>query len=268
MKTRFISALLLLPLVLGALVAGGWPFTIFIVLVVGLAGREFVQLLQRKGYVVSLAVVLGVALVWLAEAHWGGRLELGVGLAAAIYLSAARQLFAPRRPEAIVAWALAVAGGMYLGVGGAYILKLRASPDGLWWLLLAFPVVWVADSGAYFIGRRWGKHKIAPHISPGKSWEGYIAEIVSGLLAGAGLGALWPFVAGRELSVTPLRGLLLGGLLAILTPLGDFFVSLIKREAGVKDSSNLIPGHGGVFDRIDSLLWAAVLTWLFVLFSC
>lgn len=158
-------------------------------------------------------------------------------------------------------WALTLAGGMYLGIGGAYLWHMRALPDGLWWTLTTLPIVWISESMAYFVGRRWGRHKMSPTISPGKSWEGYAGEVVSGTLTGLLLGWLWPSVASGAIGLTPLKGLVLGAIISALTTGGDFFVSVIKREVGVKDTGTLIPGHGGVFDRIDSLLWVGFVTW-------
>lgn len=261
LKKRVLSAAILLPIVVAAVLLGGWPFTILILVAVLAASVEYTQLLQRCGYRLPWPLVAAGIVLWLADAIWHLEPWLAPALALLALGGGTWQLF--RRGEAPTAtWALTLAGGLYLGLGGAYLIRLRALPDGLWWTLTALPVVWVADSGAYAIGRRWGRHKMAPTISPGKSWEGYAAEVVSGLLAGLCFGWLWPLVAGQpQLTLTPWRGLVLGGLLAVLTPLGDLFESMIKREAGVKDSSNLIPGHGGVFDRIDSLLWTGILAW-------
>lgn len=265
MKTRIISAALLLPTAIAAIVLGGWPFTLLVTLAVLLAGAEYTQLVSRKGFVVSPLWVWAMTLLWLADARWQLGEFLGLGLAVITLAASGWHVVARRGVSPTANWALALAGGLYLGIGGAYLLRLRFGVDGLWWILTALPAVWIGDSAAYFVGRRWGKHKMLPAVSPGKSWEGYAAEVLFGLLAGAVLGGLWPRVAGSALSVTPARGVLLGGLLTALTPLGDFFVSVIKREVGVKDSGRLIPGHGGAFDRIDSLLWAGVLTCLFLL---
>ena len=264
MKLRVLSAAILLPVILGFILLGGWPFRGLVAVAVLLAGLEYVQMLHRKGYNLSLPLLWATIMLWLAAVIWPDSRWLEIGLPLIVLVGATRQLLHYDEQDPTATWAMVLAGGLYLGIGGAYLLRMRALPDGLWWTLTALPGVWIADSGAYFVGRKWGRHKIAPHISPGKSWEGYAAEIVTGLLAGYLLGTLWPWVAGQPLTLTPWRGLWLGGLLAVLTPLGDFFVSMIKREAGVKDSGKLIPGHGGAFDRLDSLLWAGILTWLFV----
>ncbi len=128
----------------------------------------------------------------------------------------------------------------------AMMLLHAASP---WLLLAVLALVWVADIAAYFTGRAWGRHKLAPAISPGKTWEGVAGAMLGVLLYGGIVLAYLP-------DTPPMAALLLGAALPALTAvsvLGDLFESLLKRQAGVKDSSGLLPGHGGVLDRIDSL---------------
>lgn len=261
MKTRIISAAVLLPVAIAAIVYGGWPFTLLVTVAIGAASWEYVQMLRRKGYTLSPVWMWLIILIWLADARFGLGEWLRLGLALVMLAASGWQVLRRSKVDPTASWALPLAGGLYLGIGGAYLLRLRLGVDGLWWVLLALPVVWIGDSAAYFVGRRYGQHKMIPAVSPGKSWEGYAAEVVGGLTAGALLGWVWPHVAGGALTLNWWRGLLVGGLLAAATPLGDFFISLIKREVGVKDSGNLIPGHGGALDRIDSLLWTGVLTY-------
>lgn len=124
--------------------------------------------------------------------------------------------------------------------------------QGLYLLLYVFLLVWGADSGAYFVGRAFGKHKLAPKVSPGKSWEGAIGGIItSAVIALIFLQATPENVFGRELNT--LAFILLSIITVAISILGDLSESMFKRQAGIKDSSNLIPGHGGVLDRIDSL---------------
>lgn len=141
--------------------------------------------------------------------------------------------------------ALALAGWLLLLPTCLALYQLRAI-DPL--ILLGFmAAVWISDTAAYFTGRAWGKHKLAPGISPGKTWEG-----VAGALAAVFIYAqIWHFSAGEEAPVKLLIPLLL--LLAVMGIIGDLFESLMKRHAGVKDSGNILPGHGGILDRIDAL---------------
>jgi phosphatidate cytidylyltransferase len=160
------------------------------------------------------------------------------------------------RDRAATDFAVTLAGMLYLGWLGAYLVSLRALPDGEWWVLTVLPVVWIADAGAMFIGMRWGRHPLTPRLSPHKTWEGYFGGVASGALGGALLGVLWGQVTP---AITPLIGAVVGLTLGAVTPLGDLGESMIKRQVGAKDSSQLIPGHGGILDRIDSWLWAGVI---------
>ncbi|MCI1679284.1 MAG: phosphatidate cytidylyltransferase [Ewingella americana] len=118
---------------------------------------------------------------------------------------------------------------------------------GAWWLLYVMLLVWGADSGAYLFGKLFGKHKLAPKVSPGKTWEGVIGGLVTSALIS------WLFGRYAPLNVVPVTLLVCSVIAALASVLGDLTESMFKREAGIKDSGNLIPGHGGILDRIDSL---------------
>ncbi|MBN2006134.1 MAG: phosphatidate cytidylyltransferase [Anaerolineae bacterium] len=267
LKVRFISAIILIPIVIIATLSGGWLYALLIGCVTLICCFEYVRMLERKGYRPSLLFVSIINVLWLADAFdlWGSW-TLPV-LAVVYFATVVWALYDynryPADGKTTANWALTIAGSIYIGISGSFCLRLRIFPDGLWWTLLALPTVWIGDTFAYFIGSRWGKHKMFPAISPAKSWEGYISEVISTLLVGAGFGTLWPLLANSPTNLTPLKGMALGGALGLLTPVGDFFISMIKREAGVKDSGNLIPGHGGMLDRTDSLFWAVFLAWIF-----
>jgi phosphatidate cytidylyltransferase len=206
---------------------------------------------------------------------------LGWGLSACVLGSLAWAVVRYERghASAVTDWALTVVGGLYLGWAGAHFMLLRnlnappqpnllapAHGGGLAWAVLALGVAWLADTGAYLAGRRWGMHKLSPRVSPFKTWEGYLGGVVmatvSGGLIAILMGVLAPLVSEIS-SVTVWDGLLLGLAISVLAPLGDLGESMLKRHAGAKDSGNLIPGHGGMFDRIDSLLWAAVIAFYY-----
>ena len=165
------------------------------------------------------------------------------------------------RDKAATDFAVTLGGILYLGLIGSYLISLRFLPDGKWWFLLILPAVMLADSGAFMIGSRFGKHSLSPRLSPHKTWEGYVGGIIFGILGGALLAALWHLAAP---AITVGRGALVGFIMAVVTPLGDLGESMIKRQAGAKDSSHILPGHGGVLDRIDSWLWAAVIGFFLV----
>ena len=160
----------------------------------------------------------------------------------------------PAGGSAVPAWAgrafgLAVGIALWVGVPLAHALWLRRS--GVAWLLVPLVILWVQDIAAFFVGRAIGRHRLAPRISPGKTWEGALGGLVGGLLAAAAL--------ARPLAVEPAALLPAALGTAVAGQAGDLFESWWKRRAGLKDSGTLLPGHGGMLDRIDSLLPALVL---------
>jgi len=155
------------------------------------------------------------------------------------------------------------AGGiLYLGWIGAYLITLRTMPDGLWWLAIVLPTIWLADMAAFFVGSRYGKHQMSRRLSPKKTWEGYWAGVIFGTLSTIGLAFLWKNLGGPQ--IVWWKAAALGVALSTLTTLGDLGESMFKRQAGMKDASNFFPGHGGVLDRIDSWLWGAALGYLII----
>ena len=273
---RLLSAAVLLPIVIALFAVGGWAYRGLIFIVMLLASCEFVQLFRRKDYQLSLPFVVLIVLAWKVtgvppfQGCDTSVYFLPIVTVLILMLTLWELLQTQRdgsRSNPVEQWALTLAGGSYLGIGGARLLQLRTLPDGLWWTLTVCGVVWISETAAYLCGKQWGRHKMAPSISPGKSWEGYSAQIISGLIAGPLLVWVWSLFSTipiQDFTLTPGRGLLLGGIISALCPAGDFFVSMIKREVDVKDASDLIPGHGGVLDRIDSILWAAILGHLII----
>jgi len=265
LRTRVLTAVVLIPIVVCCIYWGGPLFLALVALLLTLAEIEFCGLMARDGFRPVLAFGVGLVWLFLSDAQfpqWG---ILQPGLALILLASLAWQLF-HRQGSPVADWSLTVTGGLYLGLCGACLIRLRGlQPDGLWWTLTAVFSTMLADSGAYFVGRAWGRHKLAPTLSPGKTWEGYLAGVVVGGLATALLASLWPTEAGTGTYIDGLHGLILGVLLAVLAPLGDLAISMIKRQVRVKDSGRIIPGHGGALDRLDSILWTAVIGYYYVL---
>lgn len=264
LRQRIVTALLLLAIMLPALAAQArWPFALFSLVLIAAAAWEWARLNDARGVAAVmwcfLAVVMagiidvsGVGLnpqlwwvttaVWIAGCAWA--LRLGVS-----HWHQSHVLM--RRVVGLVLLVL------------AWQAMMQARRWGLNGLLSIFCLVWAADVFAYAGGRLWGRRKLAPHISPGKTWEG----VISGLVAVWGLGAAWmqwvdPLMHDQGMSLfSSLRTQfgLLGWFLCLslltgLAVVGDLMESLAKRSAGVKDSSGLLPGHGGVLDRVDALL--------------
>ncbi len=261
LRQRILVVLVLLPVGLWVFAAGGWVFAAAMALVMGLAALEFARLFRREGRRPSVALlVVGSAGLVLARQAWEFE-QTAVLLAGSALLAMTWHLVDYERGAAHSGtdFGLTLGGITYLGVVGAYLVSLRNLEAGLWWLLISLPVVWIGDSAAYFLGRAYGRHKMAPRLSPKKSWEGYAAGVVAAGIAGAALAAAFSRWAGTDIPITPVDGLILGLTLGVITPLGDLGISMMKREFQVKDTGTLLPGHGGVLDRIDSWLWAGVL---------
>ena len=156
-------------------------------------------------------------------------------------------------------FAVMVTGFVYFGWIGSYLLTLRNLENGFWWVMVCLLIIWLSDSGAFFIGSRFGRHAMSPLVSPKKTWEGYFGGILTAMLTGWLLVRFVPIIA--EI-LNQQQMFILALLLSVIASLGDFGESMIKRTFGFKDSSNLIPGHGGFFDRLDTVLWAMPIGYL------
>ena len=265
LRQRVITALVLVALLLGALsVDSAWPFAALTLLLMAAGGWEWGRLNQAGAalsVLMGAAVAAGGAVAWLAgwkegapALLWAFALLLwGAGGAVALRSGPAAW---PQLPRA-ARWVLGLAA-LWL----AWLALAGAHGVGINFMLSVLCLVWMADVAAYFGGRAFGRRKLAPSISPGKSWEG----VWSGWLGVALLAAFWIWLDGRMGFDGPslfsrlfdrwgVVGLLAAlWLLAGLSVVGDLVESLVKRAAGAKDSSRLLPGHGGVLDRVDALL--------------
>lgn len=266
---RVIASLVMAAIGIPAIVFGDIYYILLIGLFLVMASWEYVKIFQVAKFEPSMIVTVGgVFFILIFRSYLpdyaGALLTLLVLLAMTVHLVA----YERGRDQAATDFALTICGFVYLGWLGAYLLDLRFLPGGLWWLLLSLGSVWIADSAAFFIGSRFGRHKLSPRLSPKKSWEGYWAGVILGTLSTIGLALLFHNLAD-DFQVTWWQGGLLGLVMSVFTTLGDLGESMLKRQAGVKDSSNIIPGHGGFLDRIDSWLWAAaigyfLISWIFI----
>jgi phosphatidate cytidylyltransferase len=270
---RWAVAIVGVPIVLALLHTGGWLLALPVAVLAGLGAMETYRLAEQKGGTRPfrwLGATAAGGLVLLAEAYpsftvfapWA----LTVGVAVAFFaLFGAIVLGPDRRPLTSVA--VTLFGAFYVGFPLAFVPMLHELPSidawgdvipitGVGLLVVTLPLAstWIGDSVAFFTGMAWGRAKILPSISPKKSWLGSIAGLI-GAAAGA---ALWYLVAEPYLAGVPIRSVAaaagVGAVLGVGAQIGDFAESLLKREAGVKDSGTIFPGHGGVLDRIDALI--------------
>jgi len=264
LRTRLLTAAVLIPVAVCCIYLGGLAFLALVGVLLTLAEVEFCRLVARNDFRPTLAFGFGMVWLWLVDAQWPtlGLLQPGIAL---ILLASLAWQMAHRQGLPVADWALTISGGLYLGLCGACLVSLRGiRPDGMWWTLTIVPAIMAADTAAYFVGRAWGRHKLAPTLSPGKTWEGYIGGVIAGGLLTPLLASLWRVEAGAGATVSGVHGLIVGFVIATLAPLGDLAISMIKRQAGAKDSGTILPGHGGALDRVDSILWAAVIGYYYV----
>jgi phosphatidate cytidylyltransferase len=255
---RLLAVIVLFPALTLLISLGGWAFTIVIAAALGAAAWEFWRMFHEGGFAPSqFLLVFGVAAIAVARYLFNMQ-GSDVIIAMAVLLAMAFHVVHYRKgaDQAAVSFSATLAGLFYIGWLGAYLISVRSLPDGQWWLMIILPAIWFADSGAFSVGRRWGRHYMAPELSPKKSWEGYLAGIVVSCLLTPLLAVLWQY---RAPAVTPEKALYLALAISIISPLGDFGESMLKRQFGLKDSGRLIPGHGGMLDRIDSMIWAAAI---------
>ena len=269
MPRRTLTALGLAAIGLPAIVYGGVFYFVLIGIVLVGSAWEYVRMYRavrsEPNQIVTVGSVLVLATARFFFANAATPLfVLSILLAMAVHLIA----YERGRDQAGLDFAVTAAGIVYLGWLGPYLLDLRQLPQGGWWLMIVLPIIWGGDTGAYAIGAAYGEHKMAPRLSPRKSWEGYFAGLFTSVMVGAFFSYAFSSLGHQPLGglITPVQGAFLGLLIGALTPLGDLGESMLKRQGGLKDSSNLLPGHGGFLDRIDSWIWGAALGYFFIRF--
>lgn len=269
---RVATAIVGIPALVVVLFLGRWWIAAVILVVSVLAGVETFRLLGQAGYRAlawlgtAIGVVLVIAGILFTDAHEKAFLFLVAG-----FMLAAIGSFLRTDPrDGLATLMTTVFGGLYVGLLGFLPrlagLELPIAPGaqvaglldaGRWWLVVAVLGVWAYDTGAYFAGRAIGGPRFLTSISPSKTWAGAIG----GLVAATAVAALLLWSLGRG----PAEALVLGPLIAIAAQAGDLVESMLKRAAGAKDSGRLFPGHGGILDRVDSLLFAGPAVYLYVL---
>ncbi|MEH6498832.1 MAG: phosphatidate cytidylyltransferase [Pseudoalteromonas distincta] len=263
LKQRIITAVILAPLAIAGFVflEGLW-FALFIGAVVALGGWEWARLAGETSQAgrVLYAVVVALLILVMYRASW----PVQYVLVPAVIWWIVAALLVVRYPKDRGLWAnprvAQVFGLLILLPAWAGLVWLRQVPHGLWLIMALMVLVWAADIGAYFAGKTWGRRKLMPNVSPGKTIEGFLGGLVFTQVATL-IGLLY---LGWSASAV-LLGLLGAALVVVFSVVGDLTESLFKRDQGLKDSSNLLPGHGGVLDRIDSLTAAIpvfALCWL------
>ncbi len=274
---RVASVSVLIPIVIAA-AWWYWATVILVGLSIVLATLELYGIMQRGGYAPRLPVGFAISLLLWAAAAFQHVLPLDLGelvIALSILLALSYEVLPRDRSTSLVNWALTFAGAYYIGGLLSYFILLAQLdtplrqgwlsflhiPPATSWIFLVLAVTWLQDTAAYFVGRAFGKHRMAPILSPKKSWEGAVGGFVTSVLTAM----LATLLLGLPISYT--AAALIGAAAGVAGPIGDLVESLIKRQIGIKDSGQLIPGHGGILDRIDSLIFIAPVIYYLILLT-
>lgn len=266
MLTRVITAVVGILAVIALVTAGGWFFTAAILVVAALSWSEYARMLRPAVAVYTAAALPMMALILLAGASSSLSLMAAAMMLAFVLLLFMILVIGRDRMQSLF---YTVFGVFYFGIGYGTLIYLRGSREllpagaasvesGIFLLWFALIGTWASDSFAYLVGKRFGRRKMAPHISPNKT--------VEGLLGGAAGCIVLCLIYAAAFSYPLLHAFLLALLISIAAPMGDLFESYVKRVCDVKDSSHILPGHGGMMDRFDSLLFVAPIMTALLLF--
>jgi len=265
LKHRVITAAVGVPLVILAIWFGD-PGPWFSLLIAGaaLAGTlEFYYMadFSRREPLLYLGALYSLALV--LSPHYGSPDVLPLLITTTMLASLIYLLCRPAREKEFHRWAWAIAGALYVGWMLSYWLSLRGLEDGRSWVYLAILTTFANDTGAFFIGRATGKHKLAPTISEGKTREGAIGGLICAVLGALTIATVLNLVSPFDLRYWQI--ILIGLTIGLFAQLGDLVESLLKRNMGVKESGSLLPGHGGILDRFDSLIFVGAVVYYYVI---
>lgn len=263
---RILTAIVLIPLVIALVFLGpDWLVSLATCAVAMLAAWEYLEIAAAAGArAARIPVLVAIAILFAVWLRWPDKLPVALGaLSLALFVYCA---FSGPIQSVLMDAATAVFCLIYTGFTLLAVPALRGSEDGKSLLTFLLCAVWAGDIVAMYIGRIWGRHKLAPRLSPGKTWEGAAGSLAGSLLVTFGLIELAVQLARRDILTLSFPGpvwywLILAAVVNASAQVGDLAESALKRSAGVKDSGTLLPGHGGVLDRIDALLLAAPVLW-------
>jgi phosphatidate cytidylyltransferase len=266
LKKRLITALWGIPLVIAAV----WfdtPIAWFTILASAAGVLAVIEFYRLTGVakVIPLAVCgTALTLLFIIYPHLNLNIDISLIsllLTAAIALPMILMIFLPKQQGLFQLWAWTLTGVLYIGWLISFLVALRIE-GGRNWLFLMLFATFGSDTFAYFIGKAIGKHKMAPSISPGKSWEGAVGGVLGAML----VCYLFTLPTPVQVSLSIISAIVLGLVISVFGQIGDLVESMLKRGTGVKDSGSLMPGHGGMLDRLDSLLFTGVVVYLYYMF--
>jgi phosphatidate cytidylyltransferase len=265
LKHRVITAALGIPVIILAIWLGAPWFSLLIATAALVGTYEFYRMggLDMRNPLLHLGLLLALALVLSPHYARSGPAVLPMVITAAMLVSLVSLLRIQPREGAFRNWAWIMAGALYVGWMLSHWLNLRGLEDGRSWVYLTMLTVFANDTGAFFVGRALGRHKLAPAVSPAKTWEGAAGGLVCSILGAIVIALVLSLVS--EYTFVGWQVIVLGIIVSIFAQLGDLVESLLKRNTGTKESGGLLPGHGGVLDRFDSIIFVGAVVYYYVL---
>ncbi len=261
MRQRLLTTLIGVPIIVAALWVGGWVWMLFLAVLAAADVFETYRLAKAGGRRPDMAIGLVLAPALILDALVPALAIERAALALGVMAAFGAQILRPPAERSADDWTVTIASPVYIGSLLGYGVLLRGLPGGLVWTLAGMGLVWVNDSFAYFGGRAWGRTPLSPSLSPKKTREGFLVGGLATIVLALAVPWLASLLPGEDAAIlataSPLGLALLGLVVAVVAPLGDLAKSFLKRQVGVKDSGTFFPGHGGVLDRTDSLLFAA-----------
>ena len=263
LKKRVITALWGIPLLIAVIWFGEPWFSLLVAIWGLLAVLEFYRLVAAAKVPPLTYFGLIGALLFILSPHLDYDFLIPLLLTSIVILPLIWLILRPQKEKAFAKWAWTIAGILYVGWLLSYLVALRGLDDGRNWVIFTLFATFASDTAAFFTGRALGRHHLARQISPGKTWEGGIGGILGAII----ISLLFVLPTPLSLHLNWGQAILLGLLVSIFGQLGDLVESLFKRNMGVKDSGKLIPGHGGVLDRMDSIVFAGIVVYYYLIWA-
>jgi len=266
MMERLFTVLVAVPIIFACTYFGGIWFFLLVSVLAAISINEFYNLMKKKGFnpyytLGNFFSLLIIILIHNTLKHPDWEPVSSAILTAAIISCFCAGIFIRRSAQATANISVTVLGILYVGWLFSYLVLLRALTDNGIFLFFLMFAVWIADTLAYIVGKKIGKRQLSPYISPKKTVEGAIAGFVGAMIAAIAFGMLYE---NTLIPVNMMHYLLMGALIGVFAQISDISESIIKRDAGVKDSSNIVPGHGGVLDRMDSFIFTAPILYYYI----
>ncbi|MCD6355754.1 MAG: phosphatidate cytidylyltransferase [Anaerolineaceae bacterium] len=262
---RILSAVIIAIIGFFLIFSGGWIYSTGIALILASASWEFIHMFTFGDFHPNAWIpALGTFLIILfSSLNNSNTPSLFYVLIIFAILIRSLLIYQTHKKTAAIDLVIELASMVFITFLGSYLIKIRFLPNGLMWIMISILPACAGDIGAYVIGTLFGKHQLSPHLSPHKTIEGYISGFATALITGYGLGLI---LNTHLIGIPAVSSMIIGGVIGLFSPLGDLSKSIFKRQFNLENTSNLIPGHGGILDRIDSWLWAGPIAYYLIFF--